>query len=142
MHWMIHQRWTGPLHRSHMDHHLEQYPPDDLLSEKYRYPAWYHSGPLLFLPGFVVVLLGIDAALWLVGAPGWSLWTFSAVMAVFAGVNDYVHDNMHIRGHWLERFGWFNHWRVVHFQHHFNMRRNFGIVFFGWDRLFGTYKKP
>jgi sterol desaturase/sphingolipid hydroxylase (fatty acid hydroxylase superfamily) len=26
--------------------------------------------------------------------------------------------------------------------HHSNMRRNLGIMWFGWDRLFGTFREP
>ncbi len=141
IHWLIHQRWTGPVYRAHMDHHLKQYPPSDLLSKTYRHAKWYNSGPLLFTPPLVMIMLAAMAVLWFFGMPLWALTTFAVTMICFGFVNDYVHDNSHIEGHWLERFAWFRNLRATHFQHHHNMKRNFGIVLFVWDKLFKTYIK-
>jgi sterol desaturase/sphingolipid hydroxylase (fatty acid hydroxylase superfamily) len=141
VHWAIHQRWTGPIYRAHMDHHLKQYPPSDLLSEKYRYAAWHNSGTLLFTPPMVVIMVSMLGFLWLLGATAWIMVTFALTMLTFALINDYVHDSTHIIDHPLTRFKWYMKLRTTHFQHHFNMKRNFGIVLFTWDRLFGTFVK-
>lgn len=141
IHWVIHQRWSGPFHRSHMEHHLELYPPGDLLSETYRASKWYHSGTFLFTPPLVVILAVTGGLSWWAGVPLWALVTFGTTLVGFGLLNDFVHDNSHVRGHWLNRFAWFRKARDIHFVHHRNMRKNFGIFYFGWDKLFGTYRE-
>lgn len=141
IHWAIHQRWAGPAYKGHREHHLELYPPSDLVSEKYRASKWYHSGIFLFTPGFILLLVVFAAPMWLLGLPLWTLGVFGGTLLGFGLLNDYVHDNMHVRDHWLNRFGWFRDAKVVHFLHHRDMKRNFGIFFFAWDRVFGTYRE-
>ena len=61
----------------------------------------------------------------------------------------YLHDLMHVDGVWVERSKWLGHWfvtaRRLHDIHHHLingqglMDKNFGIGFFIFDRLFGTF---
>lgn len=60
--------------------------------------------------------------------------------ALIGYLHGYIHDSFHLTGHWLERFKHFSHLRALHFRHHFNMKINFGIFWFGWDRVFKTFK--
>ncbi|MBL8018895.1 MAG: sterol desaturase family protein [Leptospirales bacterium] len=55
------------------------------------------------------------------------------------GVIEYFHRAFHLKGHWLYRFHWFRKLSRLHHLHHL-MRCNYGIAFFGMDRLFGTYR--
>lgn len=141
IHWALHQRWLGPAHRGHMEHHLQLYPPSSLISTAYKAAKWHHRGPVLFTPAFLVILgaaWGLSSAL---GAPLWIAATFGAVMLVFGLFNDLVHDSFHVDSHFLQRaLPDYARMRERHFIHHRNMRRNFGIVSFVWDRVFGTLK--
>lgn len=141
IHWAIHQRWTGPAHKGHMEHHLELYPPGDLVSRSYRSSKWYHSGVFLFTPGFIALMAVFGFPAYLLGLPLWTVGVFGVVMLSFGLLNDYVHDNMHVWNHWLNRFAWFRRARVTHFVHHRNMKVNYGIFFFAWDKVFGSYRE-
>jgi sterol desaturase/sphingolipid hydroxylase (fatty acid hydroxylase superfamily) len=70
------------------------------------------------------------------------LWSF----VVFS----YLHDRMHEAGFWMERTplvrDWFLKARKLHDIHHWDLSndgrldRNFGIGFYVFDRLFGTFE--
>jgi sterol desaturase/sphingolipid hydroxylase (fatty acid hydroxylase superfamily) len=72
------------------------------------------------------------------GTLSWSFIMFS-----------YLHDRMHIDGFWMERHPWLKRWflaaREAHDIHHWAlndrgfMDKNFGIAFFFFDRVFGTW---
>lgn len=142
IHWSLHQRWTGPAHRGHMEHHLELYPPTSLVSNSYKAAKWHHRGPVLFTPAFLVILgatWGLTSAL---SVPLWVTVTFGVTMLVFGLFNDFVHDSFHVENHILQRVvPDYDRMRERHFIHHCNMRRNFGIVSFVWDIVFGTFKE-
>jgi hypothetical protein len=142
VHWLLHRKWSGFLNRSHMVHHLKNYPPSDFVSVKYR-SAGKDSTPKFF----------IMAGLPLLAAPVvlWWLGTFSLVMMIVVLVtelivgflHDYLHDAFHIKGHWLSRVyavrRLFAHWTALHYLHHVDMNTNLGIFFFGWDRVFFSF---
>lgn len=138
VHRAIHKPWTGPLYRGHMEHHLTIYPKERLTSEKYELKKWYHSGPVLFTPGAVAVILIIGLVCWTFNIPLMSFAAFSGGLVAFGFLNDYVHDSYHLRRHWLQKFSFYRVLRRWHFQHHVNMTKNFGIVDMTWDRVFKT----
>ncbi len=141
VHRAIHKPWTGPLHRGHMEHHLEVYPKERLTSESYELKKWYHSGPVLFTPAAVVVILLGGSACWLAGIPLMSFAAFSGGLVAFGFLNDYVHDSFHLRRHWLQRFRHYRRLRRWHFKHHVDMTKNFGIVDMMWDHVFKTKRE-
>jgi len=131
----------GAAHLGHLEHHLQKYPPSNLLSKIYRKVKWYKTGSFLFLPPLAFVVFCGVVLLCHLGLGTCHLVTFVVTMVTFGIVNDYVHDATHIEGHFFERMTWFRRLRIKHMVHHRDMKRNYGIVFFGWDRLFGTYDK-
>jgi sterol desaturase/sphingolipid hydroxylase (fatty acid hydroxylase superfamily) len=139
IHWSLHQPWTGPAHRGHMEHHKVLYPPGKLVSDRYKPSKWYHSGPLLFTPPLFFLLAVFGGILWLCHAPIWTLAVFGGSLVGFGLVNDWFHDSFHLRKHGLLRFKWYRQLRVLHYFHHHDMKVNYGIVSFVWDRAFGTH---
>ncbi len=140
VHWMLHQRWSGPLYKVHMNHHVVQYPPKNLMSAGYRSSGrtsvWAFVPPLTV---FVAITLGV---LWIAGAQWWLHAIIIVESALIGWLHDYAHDGLHVTGHPLEKvpgFGWL---RRQHSVHHRNMKRNLGIMWFGWDRILGTYREP
>lgn len=131
----------GPFKKGHMQHHLELYPPSDLVSEKYRSAKWYHSGPLLFSPAFVVIMGIAGTITWQLGWPAWVTLTLCSVLLGFGFMSDAVHDSFHIIMHPLSRFKWWQKARELHFLHHRNMKVNFGIFVFTFDRVFKTFRE-
>jgi sterol desaturase/sphingolipid hydroxylase (fatty acid hydroxylase superfamily) len=134
-HRLLHTKWTGSLHRAHMTHHVKLYPPEDYLSDKYR-PAGADNTTYRFLVAGVVI-----AALFFWLTPLWLAIPVAFDLAAFGWLNSYVHDSTHIRGHWLERFKLYQKWRAIHYLHHVDMGKNFGIVTFLADRVMKTYRK-
>lgn len=143
VHWALHQQWMGRVYRSHDQHH-RLYPIHDLTSKRYRNARWQDSGTFLFAVPFVAIVLLLCLLGWLVSAPG--SWIIAAVLGlgVFGIVTDIVHDHYHLDNSLLANFAWFKRCRELHFVHHLNSERNFGIVTLAWDRLFGTFsdEKP
>lgn len=40
----------------------------------------------------------------------------------------------------LQRFGWFQQRRRLHLLHHTDLGKNYAVIEFGWDKVFGTYQ--
>jgi len=141
VHWAIHQPWTGRAYRAHRAHHIDLYPPGKLISDAYR-NAGGQSTVYTFLLAFTPILL-LPIVLW---AIGWFTFmhAFAAVaaMGIVGLMNDIIHDSFHVKNHWLSRITpGYDHMRQLHFVHHVNMKRNFGIYSFIWDRVFRTFKQ-
>lgn len=140
VHWLLHQSFMGRWNKAHMTHHEVLYPPCDYFSETYRHagkdntfiPFAIASLPLLGLPW---VLLGF-------GVISFPLTIIIVLEMLLIGfLHDYLHETFHVPSHWLNRFKTVKKWNKRHYQHHVRMETNFGIFFFVWDRLFGTFNK-
>ena len=124
-----------------MNHHIQQYPPKDLLSNSYL-SAGRDDGLWVFIPA-VSLTMGIWAlVLWFLGVPSWVFLMVGLEGVAIGWLHNYIHEGTHLRYFWLEKSPWFQKLRTLHWVHHWNMRRNFGICWFGWDHVFGTYKAP
>jgi sterol desaturase/sphingolipid hydroxylase (fatty acid hydroxylase superfamily) len=134
IHRLMHARWSGPLWRSHMAHHLKLYPPKFTLSDKYLHPGadsavWRY-----------VAIISFFAVLGVIFLPLWMALTLIVEVAVVGFLNDQVHDGVHIRNSWLGRTSWGRRLRALHDVHHHNMKKNLGIVTFGLDHVLGTFE--
>lgn len=132
VHRALHCEWSG-LYKDHYYHHWRVYPPHDFLSDEYREPPLSASQAKYYL-----------AATALLFTPylyfGWAVYDAALAGAVvILKLNAYVHDSLHVRGHWLERFKTFHKLRSIHFEHHV-VDKNFGIFDFTADLLFRTFK--
>lgn len=157
LHRLLHSGVISFLSRNHMRHHLVVYGPlQKQRSTRYQDAttgsvALGNIGtewliPAAALTAFVAAVLHFFrvqplyqciyfGTMWL-----WSFLMFST-----------LHDLMHVKGIWLERNPflrrWFRNARTRHDVHHCSlndeglMDRNFGIGFFLFDRLFGTFSK-
>jgi sterol desaturase/sphingolipid hydroxylase (fatty acid hydroxylase superfamily) len=65
----------------------------------------------------------------------------AVVLAAFTTylLHDWVHNQFHLTNTSLDRWGWFQRLRELHFVHHRRMNRNLGVFWFGWDRIFRTF---
>lgn len=140
VHRLLHVTWAGPLYRAHMNHHLIEYPPYRLVTSSYRRTKWYNSGTFLFTPPLVCLLVLIGGLLTWAGVALWVTAVFAVIMISFAVSNDVIHDSFHIENCRLQRFGWWRRKQAQHFIHHRNMKRNYGIISFEFDRSFKTFK--
>lgn len=141
VHWAIHRSWAGKAYRAHRAHHIDLYPPGKLISDTYR-SAGDKSTVYTFLLAFMPLLL-LPILFW---AVGWFTLVHAIVaigaMGLVGLLNDIIHDSFHVQGHWLSKvIPGYNRMRQLHFVHHINMRRNYGIFSFVWDKLFRTFKE-
>jgi len=134
----LHQKWAGPFHRAHMEHHVELYPPGNMTSERYRTARWYHRGPLLFTPPFFVIVGILTLLAWIVEISLWNVVVPAIVFVLSGYINDVTHDSFHLRKHWAQRLPFYRRIRRAHFLHHNDMGKNYGILSFEWDVVFGT----
>ena len=140
LHKAFHQKWMGRYYKSHMVHHLKLYPIKDFTSAVYRSPGKDNTAVFFFVAGLPIIVAPL--VLFALHVIGWSiLLTAIICMAVFGGAHNYLHDAFHITNHWLNRFSWFRKMIALHKVHHKNMQRNMGIYWFGFDRMFGTFKR-
>lgn len=138
VHWLLHQKWSGMLYAKHMVHHLVLYPVSDFLSESYR-RAGRDNTVVTFLffsiPFFVapVILYALQVV------PAVTAALLLVEIIVVGWLHDYFHDSFHIRGHFLKRYAFFRRLTDLHYLHHKDMSKNFGIFLFWWDRIFASF---
>ena len=135
IHRSIHHPFTGRLYQAHMTHHLKLYPTTDFYSEKYRSPGKDNT---VFI--FSAILLVI-CTLMFIFLPTMIAGILTGEFLVLGLANDYLHDIFHIHPNWLEKYSWFQKLRQIHYVHHEDMSKNYGIFTFLGDRLFRTFRK-
>ena len=144
VHRAIHQPWTGRLNQKHMMHHLNLYPPSDYQSDVYRSAGKDNTFTTFLLAATPLILapivLGIFGIL-----PLSLVITTLVMMGIMSFLHDYLHDAFHIKNHILTKIPIikriFKHWSYLHYLHHVDMQKNFGIFLFHWDRIFQTFWK-
>jgi sterol desaturase/sphingolipid hydroxylase (fatty acid hydroxylase superfamily) len=156
LHRLLHSGKVGFLSRSHMRHHLVLYGPlhsqrpgSGYLDATVGEAALFNIGMEWIIPGAILLAASVTVlhilrvtlfhqAVFIAGTLSWSFIMFS-----------YLHDRMHIDGFWMERHPLLKRWflgaREAHDIHHWAlndrgfMDKNFGIAFFLFDRVFGTW---
>ena len=121
-----------------MTHHLKLYPPWDYESDTYRDPGKDSTVFPFLILGAPLVLLPVVAGIFGII----SVWISVALVfeiLLIGFLNDFIHDSFHVKGHWVRRY-WPGYERLnrLHFAHHVDMQKNFGIFIFAWDAIFGT----
>jgi sterol desaturase/sphingolipid hydroxylase (fatty acid hydroxylase superfamily) len=144
VHRSLHQTWTGRLNRAHMTHHLKLYPPTDYLSDTYRYAGKDNTFRIFAI--FAIPIVATPIVLGILGIlPLALVITALLMMGLMTFLHDYLHDAFHIKNHFLTRIPGvrviFSHWGDLHYLHHVDMQKNFGIFTFHWDRIFRTFWK-
>lgn len=138
-HYIMHKPWIKKLYRAHLVHHFKLYPIDDFESKTYR-GAGSDSGTIFFTI-MAFPLLALPFIAWIL-TPLSLLWAIGCVVGgiVFGLLNDWIHDSFHVTGHIFRLFPGWQRMRDLHFKHHIDVTINYGIWFFGWDRLAGTFR--
>lgn len=145
IHWALHQSWTGFLNQAHMDHHMKQYPPEDFVSDNEYRSSGSSSTPKYFLILALPVIVG-PIILGILGILPLSFVLIVLFMEGFmAFFSDRFHEWIHIKDHWVNHVPGLNklfaNWAKLHYWHHVDMNKNFGIFIFHWDHVLGTFWK-
>ena len=158
VHKLLHSEKFPSLSTAHMLHHLRDYGPDkDYFTDEYiestRDRAAFLGGIGFewFLPIGICLALTI-AGLTLLGVPAayQVLMVISGLFWGYVGFS-YIHGALHLKKFWMLENRFFKrHFleiRKLHLIHHQNvfedgrMMTNFGICFYWFDRVFGTYAR-
>ncbi len=158
VHILLHSEKVPFLSRSHMIHHLKDYGPGKPLHRKGEYlnsaahrSNFLGNGLEWVLPGFIIVLLTIGF-LTLFGVHPISQAIFIGFGMIWVHfMFGSMHSAMHMTEFWMEKVPVLCHWyksvRKKHDLHHLQisddgrMLKNYGICFFWFDRIFGSYTK-
>ena len=155
-HILIHSEKVPSLSRAHMLHHLRDYGPtkpfrteEYIESSRDRASFFGGIGFEWFVPLGIAFGVTIGAMI-LLGVPAYLQVTFSVITLAWGYIAfSYMHSAMHIKGFWMLKNRFFKKWflkvRRLHDIHHNNvyedgrMMTNFGICYFGFDRLFRSF---
>ena len=133
--WLGHRPPGRVLFRNHINFHHTYYAKGHLASVTYR-GAEGNNTPYFLIPA---ALLGI-ALFFVLPLNVFLVAILASAASFYAHV--YLDKEYHVAPSKLERFGWFRRKRQLHFVHHLHANRNFAVIDFFWDRLFGTYREP
>ncbi len=160
LHILLHSEKVAWLSRGHMIHHLKVYGPKRSLRQPGPYKnsvddeeryGFLGIGLEWLLPILIILIASIALCSFVLKVP---LLTQAAFIAAALAWGRFMfgtmHDSMHLEGYWMASApvvgAWYRRIRRLHDIHHLRfsdegrMPTNFGICFFGFDRLFGTYE--
>ena len=127
-----HRAVGGFFRRRHVLEHHRIYSRRHLAASEYS-AVERSLTPYYALPaGAMIALLGKVLPL----AP---FASFTTTILISYGAHAYIHKHYHLQRTWLERSRWFRRQRELHYVHHRDARRNYAVIDFFWDRLFGTF---
>jgi sterol desaturase/sphingolipid hydroxylase (fatty acid hydroxylase superfamily) len=138
-HWLFHQECSGIFYRVHTKHHT-LYTPEDFVSDTYRSPGG-DSTIFLFGALFSPFIFSVIAITAFGIVPLWVGIGMMIEMALIALLNDRIHDSFHLTKSVWHRWPGYQKLFRLHFLHHQNEQKNFGIITFIGDRIFGTFSK-
>lgn len=143
-HWSLHKPWMRKFNEIHLIHHLKLYPASDYLSDSYRSAGTDNTLKVFAIMSIPILIIPI--ILWAIGViPLYLMLLILMEMLIIGWLHDYLHDSFHIRNHFLTRMPLlktlFNNGVKLHYEHHLDLNKNYGIFSFHWDKLFNTLKK-
>lgn len=139
MHWVLHQKWAKRFYMSHMVHHSKMYPATDMLSDEYRSAGKDNTVYFFAVAAIPIIMLPIIS--FLMGWISLPLMLLAlAEMGIFGFLNNYCHDSLHLKNHFIHKFSIGRLWRKLHYFHHLDNKKNLGIFTFWTDKLFKTFK--
>lgn len=138
-HLIFHKPWSGKFFKSHMNHHLKQYPSTDFYSSKYR-DAGKDNTVWLFAAVFAPIILTIIILIMINVIPLFMGLMSLAEMFFIGWLNNSMHDGFHVENSVWHKFWFFKKLEKLHYQHHVDMNTNYGIFSFVWDKILGTFQ--
>lgn len=142
-HKSLHLKLMSLFSKSHTVHHDKLYPLSDFKSDTYRSAG--KDSTVIFFALASLPVLAIPLLLALFGVLTLFQALFSVSLMLFIGwLHDYVHEAFHLNKHWLQKAPFVSKYfatlEKLHYLHHVDETKNFGILTFVWDKLFKTMK--
>ena len=137
VHLLLHNKIVGRFAKDHTAHH-NLYTVDDFVSNKYR-SAGGKASTFVFVPIITCAMALLCIPLWFLTHVWW-IFAIVIIEGIFVGwLNDYIHEVIHLKKHWLHKYKWFQKLKYLHRLHHKYPHKNHGIIWFIPDKLFGTF---
>jgi len=155
LHKLLHSEKLPWLSRAHMIHHLRDYGPktplhrDTYLSSADGRASFLGIGMEWIVPIATILTVSLTAMYFLNIA--WDLQIVFVTVAMLWGyfLFGYMHSSLHTRNFWLQKIPFLKKWHrritQLHDFHHLQisedgrMLNNYGICFYWFDRVFGTF---
>jgi sterol desaturase/sphingolipid hydroxylase (fatty acid hydroxylase superfamily) len=146
IHRALHAGVLGRFSELHNEHHFTIYPPNgSLRSEEYKHPE--RTGILKkvgeeWVVPISIISIPLVAILLIVGVPIQYLLFSLAISLLWAWLGlAYMHKSFHLKHFWMDKSRWYKKVRRLHDIHHLEVTKNYGITFFGFDKIVGTFTK-
>ena len=126
-----HKQRIRAVFEAHAIRHHGQYPPSKLQTDDFieleSHALYYYGIPIVVFLAISYLAFGLlTTTAYVVGVLFTFVWHY------------YLHRQYHLTKSPLDRFGWFQKKRHLHFEHHRNARVNYAVVEFWIDTLMGT----
>lgn len=155
LHVLLHSYWIPSLSKDHMNHHVLSYPPGK--SQRSSEYIQKTNGSKLILglglewiiPSIFLLLFTIGLEL-LIGMNIFQVLVSVTVILVYSiFLFWFLHETLHLKDNKILKIKFLRKWylnaRKMHDIHHHYvdnkgmMNKNYGIAFFAFDRIFGSY---
>jgi len=150
VHRLLHAGSLGRLSDLHDKHHLEVYPSEGpFRTETYLYPErsgilkkigaeWFFPLASISIPTLIL--------LFFIGVSPWYLLFAVGISSFWAWLAfAYMHRSFHLKEFWMTKNyiskSWYTELRRLHDIHHIDMKKNYGITFFWYDKLLETFTR-
>jgi Fatty acid hydroxylase superfamily len=134
LHYLVgHRTLGGPLNKRHVFEHHGIYSGSAVLSETYsdneKDASVYYVVPAVLLVSLAYLVLPLDIFV-----------VHVLALATSFSAHVYLHIQYHLSDPLLKRARWFQQKRRLHLLHHRDMGKNYAVIEFCWDKVFGTYQ--
>ena len=120
---------------THWKHHHIDYPPGDMITNKYKNPKLFDSEMWTFGFGAIISVILFFKYIKFTKKEKIILIIFFLLIGI---TNSVIHDSYHVHNHHLNKYKWYRSKKNAHDIHH-RLNCNYGIITYTFDRLFGTY---
>ena len=156
LHVLLHSYIFPSLSIGHMNHHISSYPPGKKMRSNKYIQNIKENDVLVFglglewlVPSFIILVFTIFFE-WLIGISFFKIAISVSIILLYTiFLFWFLHETLHIKNHPILKIKIIKKWylkaRKMHDIHHHYvneeglMNRNYGIAFFLFDRVFGTY---
>jgi hypothetical protein len=139
VHWLGHKNWIEVWYRAHVvGHHVYAYNSRTFLSEKY-VVNWYDKYDL---NTYMYAVAGVCYLLVFWYVTGYDYLRMGIIimcMYLILMVEEYVHQEYHLKDSKLDKYEWFRKLRWIHYLHHSgDLQRNYAMKDFLIDIVTGN----
>lgn len=141
-HRSAHKSWSGYIHEYHSHHHTVCYPPNRVLAEGPYITGETSRYLTKGAKAFILPTILFSTSIYRL-VPSYYNLLLILEFAILLAISTHLHGEYHIKGSYLERYGWFQKQRAYHLLHHRFYNCNFSLGGFDTsiDKITLTYRE-